>query len=423
MFASSIFSTQGCDPKKKKSKKNSKSFLINQFIKQAYLWVFYKNQRQLKFIFTRRLISPMPPLREKDIINDHHRLGLLTKGSLSVVLAIRLLESVNIHRQYKMHLSGCILSRLHVLPFLSYPTCISTIEAHKESICSVAFDKTQGLLATASHDKAVKLYNYSDPLNPKLVKDLRGHTEWVRSVVFQGPFLASGSHDENVILWDCSDPPKTFPIITLNFTKNIIFSLDFHPTQPFLALGSSENDVKLFNISQNPPTLIDLKGHTGWVKSIDFHQTLPLLASGSEDRLVILWDFSQNPPTLKKLPGHKDFVKSVKFHNKIPLLASGSSDNTIILWDCSDLQNIRQSKKLDITYEINALAFHPKLPLLASASTSTSIILWNCSDPENTYKVTNLSGHIHWVRSLAFDPTGNLLVSGSDDGKLKIWKL
>ena len=45
-----------------KDQKGGKPFLIDLQAKQAYLWLFVKNQRELEFIFTRRSIRPTPTL-------------------------------------------------------------------------------------------------------------------------------------------------------------------------------------------------------------------------------------------------------------------------------------------------------------------------------------------------------------------------
>jgi WD40 repeat protein len=59
------------------------------------------------------------------------------------------------------------------------------------------------LLASGSHDKAVKLWNVR---SGECVKTLLGHGEDVESVSFSpdGSLLASGSGDKTVKLWDVS---------------------------------------------------------------------------------------------------------------------------------------------------------------------------------------------------------------------------
>src|SRR5207249_11796917 len=55
---------------------------------------------------------------------------------------------------------------------------------------------------------------------------------------------------------------------------------------------------------------------------------------------------------------------------------------------------------------------------LASGSDDTTVILWNLATKT---KIATLEGHTGAVRSVAFAPDGKALVSGAEDGKLRLW--
>uniref|UniRef100_A0A0C3TKW7 Anaphase-promoting complex subunit 4 WD40 domain-containing protein n=1 Tax=Guillardia theta (strain CCMP2712) TaxID=905079 RepID=A0A0C3TKW7_GUITC len=62
-------------------------------------------------------------------------------------------------------------------------------------------------------------------------------------------------------------------------------------------------------------------------------------------------------------------------------------------------------------------AFHPLVPLLASGGGDRIVRLWRMDG--ECLRV--LRGHSEWVYSLSFSPSGELLVSASFDGSLRVW--
>ena len=78
---------------------------------------------------------------------------------------------------------------------------LQKLEGHTDEVDAVAFSQDGSLLASASGDKTVRLWN---PATGQEVQKLEGHTEWVRAVAFSqdGWLLASASRDEAVRLWN-----------------------------------------------------------------------------------------------------------------------------------------------------------------------------------------------------------------------------
>jgi WD40 repeat protein len=74
------------------------------------------------------------------------------------------------------------------------------LKGHTGSVYSVAFSHNGQLLASASNDMTVRLWN---PVTGEELEKLEGHTDSVNSVVFSHDGqLASASYDETVRLWN-----------------------------------------------------------------------------------------------------------------------------------------------------------------------------------------------------------------------------
>jgi protein HIRA/HIR1 len=80
-----------------------------------------------------------------------------------------------------------------------------TLRGHNGDVLDLAWGPGDGLLATASVDNSVIIWN-ADNL-PEMIKILKGHTGLVKGVIFDpvGKFLASQSDDRTLRIWRTSD--------------------------------------------------------------------------------------------------------------------------------------------------------------------------------------------------------------------------
>jgi WD40 repeat protein len=257
------------------------------------------------------------------------------------------------------------------------------------------------------------------------VSTLSGHTNWVRSVAFSpnGQFLASGSWDTTIKLWDVAGGRE---VRTLTGHTDWVNSVAFSPNGQLLASGSDDKTIKLWDVASGREVRT-LTGHTDWVNSVAFSPNGQLLASGSDDKTIKLWDVASGRE-VRTLSGHTYWVLSVAFSPDGRLLASGScgkfdSHGTCIqgevkLWDVT---SGRETRTLSgHTDWVNSVAFSPNGQFLASGSDDKTIKLW---DVATGSLVRTLAGHSSIVTSVAFSPNGQFLASGSWDTTIKLWKV
>ena len=286
---------------------------------------------------------------------------------------------------------------------------------HSDYVNSVAFSPDGKLLASASGDNTIRLWDVE--LRKPLGEPLTGHTNYVKSVAFSpdGNILASASYDKTVRLWDVKQKkPLGKP---LRGHSNVIFSVAFSPDGNTLASASYDKTIRLWDVKQKKPLGEPLTGHSESVRSVTFSPDGNTIASGSNDNTVILWDVSRRKPLGKPLTGHSDYVYSVAFSPDGNTLASGSMDNTVRLWDVSRREVL--SELTDHSDSVRSVVFSPDGNILASASKDNTVRLWDVSLRKPLGEP--LIGHFSDVSHVAFSPDGNTLASASEDKTVRLW--
>jgi len=286
----------------------------------------------------------------------------------------------------------------------------NTLGGHANSVNGISFNPDGTMLASASDDNTVKLWNAA---TGKELKTLTGHTNSVNGVSFSpdGRVLASASDDNTVRLWDTATWKE---LKILRGHKNSVNWANFSPDGKVLASASDDNTVRLWDTATWEELKI-LTKHTESVRSISFSPDSKMLASASSDGAIKLWDTSTGKE-LKTLIGHTDAVNGISFSPNGKMLVSASFDNTVILWNTA---NGKELKKLyGHRSSVNGVNFSPNGETLASVSSDNTLRLWNTVTGKEIQAVT---GHTDWVSGVSFSPDGKVLASASGDHTVKLW--
>lgn len=283
-----------------------------------------------------------------------------------------------------------------------------------------------GMLACGIGDARIWLF---DGNTGKYIKTFVGHTDSVNNVAFSidGNMLASASNDGAVKLWD---PQTTQNLRTFkeqsdpgdrNLQVNkVVFAVDGLTLASLSGFaGSNKPGIQLWSVNTGKYEHI-LKEHPYGFSAIAFSPDGTTLASsGSKgDSTIDLWD-TRTQKLKTTYIGHTSRVTALAFSPDGKFLASGGGerDSTVQLWNTKTGENSLLPAERPWG-GVNALAFSPDGTLLAGAG-GYQIEVWDIPFRQN---IATLKGHSRHITSLAFVGDDNTLASASYDQTVVLWK-
>ncbi|MFI5779549.1 hypothetical protein [Nocardia sp. NPDC051570] len=322
-----------------------------------------------------------------------------------------------------------VYSRL--LASQNYPMAAS-LPGHTSSVFMIAHSPTGGVLASASNDSTVRLWDTTDPDHLRLLgAPLPMPPGWVSSVAFSkdGRFLATGGESGSVSLWDVSGTGRP-RLVSEPFDAGCgsIFTIAFHPRVPVMAFACHDATIRLWNVSAHPTLARTISGPRNAVRTLGFSPNGHLLAAGGNDTTVSLWDVTDPTapaPLGTPLAGFTDISHSVAFSPDSRLLAVGSDDHSVRLWDVTTpTAPVALGAPLtDHTGPVWSVAFNPDGSQLAVGSWDGTISIWSLANPAAPVPVTEALADNSGVNSVSFDPVRGTLASGNRDGIVRLWSL
>lgn len=254
------------------------------------------------------------------------------------------------------------------------------------------------------------------------------------------PWILCSLHDGQIQLWDYRVGTL---LETFDEHDGPVRSVDFHSTQPLFVSGGDDYKIRVWNYN-NKRSLFTLMGHLDYIRTVQFHPTNPWIVSCSDDQNVRIWNW-QSRECIAVLTGHNHYVMSAQFHPKDDLVVSASLDQTIRVWDISGLKQKGKTMSAKssgpgamigrlgtdlvgtVKYVleghergVNWAAFHPELPLIVSGSDDRLIKIWRTNEVK-AWEVDTLRGHTNNISCVMFHPREDLILSNSEDHSIRVW--
>ncbi|CDR01378.1 transcriptional regulator, XRE family [Streptomyces iranensis] len=277
---------------------------------------------------------------------------------------------------------------------------------HTKTVTGAAFAPNGHILATASMDHSVKLW---DTRSHRLLATLTGHTDIVNSVAFSpdGRTLATAGNDHSVKLWDTHSHRL---LATLTGHTNTVEGVAFSPDGRTLASTGMDGTVRLWRPRTHEP-LATLNAKP-FGSAVVFSPDGRTLASTGKDS-TRLWNVTSRRP-VATLTGHSGAVTS----------QASFADRHAILRVDYDISVTHWSTARPRTRPAPIRAPKPFVTFVAS-SDSTAVAghdrvirVWSLATGR---RIATLPAGTGMVRHLAITPDGRTLAVGSDDGTIRVW--
>ncbi|XP_002753833.1 striatin-3 isoform X10 [Callithrix jacchus] len=278
-----------------------------------------------------------------------------------------------------------------------------TLRSHFDGVRALAFHPVEPVLVTASEDHTLKLWNLqktvpakkSASLDVEPIYTFRAHIGPVLSLAISsnGDQCFSGGIDATIQWWNMPSP-----------------NVDPYDTyEPNVLAGT-------------------LVGHTDAVWALAYSGIKNQLLSCSADGTVRLWNPQEKLPCICTYNGDKNhgIPTSVDFIGCDPAhMVTSFNTGSAVIYDLETSQSLvilssQVDSGLQSNNHINRVVSHPTLPVTVTAHEDRHIKFF---DNKTGKMIHSMVAHLDAVTSLAVDPNGIYLMSGSHDCSIRLWNL
>ncbi|GHH34695.1 nSTAND1 domain-containing NTPase [Lentzea cavernae] len=290
------------------------------------------------------------------------------------------------------------------------------LKGHSSGIYAVTFSPDGQLVATASDDRTVRLWDVRDRQRPvQLGVPLVGPSDRLLSVEFSpdGRMLAAGTRNAELWMWDVTDREQVSRLAgPVRVGGEALQSVAFHPTSPLLAVADAKRAVHLWRVEGGllgdrlPSIPLPTK-----VNVVAFRPSTGELVAGGNDAILRFWDVSapESPrPAAEPLAVAAGWINAVAFDGDV--VAVASADHKVHAWD---LATRTELVVLPHPEPMTGVALRGKHTLITSGADGVARV-WPFPSP-------SIPGSGRKTTGVTFDGKGRMIADAGVD--VRFWDL
>ncbi|KDQ63948.1 hypothetical protein JAAARDRAFT_27621 [Jaapia argillacea MUCL 33604] len=242
-------------------------------------------------------------------------------------------------------------------------------------------------------------------------------TDRVKGVDFHPtePWLLCGLYNGTVNIYNHETGAlvKTFEV-----SEVPVRCLRFIPRKNWFVAGSDDFQIRVFNYNTHEK-VTSFEAHPDYIRCLCVHPTASILLTGSDDMTIKAWDWEKGWKNIQVYEGHTHYVMNIAINPKDPnTFASSCLDRTVKMWS---LGSPTPNFTMDAHDKgVNYVEFYPGAdkPYLVTCGDDKTVKIW---DYLSKSCVQTMESHTNNVSFAVFHPNLPIIISGSEDGTVKIW--
>lgn len=284
------------------------------------------------------------------------------------------------------------------------------------TVWSVCWSPDSTQLVSAHNDGVVRIWD----VDSDRMQEIHGHTAPPLCVQWSadGKRIVSGGLDRSVRVWDVETADRTG---TIGWGSAHVSGIDWSSDGAYLASCGHDNFVRIWNTTSGELAVVidgnNQNNRRGQLKTVRWSPDNSLVAAAGRFDSVDVWEAATGK-LLQRLQGHVVRSISLDWHPNGDTLATGDSEGSVRIWN---LASGNQIAEFAGPSSVQVVSWSPDGSRLASVSSDEHGPVVFIRSTSNWAIENVLRGHTKQINSISWGSNGLELVTGSNDGTMRLW--
>ncbi|ORX76493.1 WD40 repeat-like protein [Anaeromyces robustus] len=295
---------------------------------------------------------------------------------------------------------------------------INTELIHEGCINDLCYSLKGKSIITVGDDLKIKIKNLKNENESKI---LNHHMKKVTTIDMFERIFVTGSEDGTVMLFEY--PSGTCRKILTRFTLPVR-CVSFSPDGKRVAIASDELKIRIINILDISNSILTIENFENKIKAVQFDPTGKFIISVDALGLIKIWDISNSEPTLvdniPKIMGlvsRKNNEKcNIAWNSNKKHFAIPGNNNDILVFSGKDWSLLYKFES-NLNKPITSIAWSANSWYMAASDNESNILIWRTQDKKLLVKYH----HTFQPIKLAWSPRDNDIAFVDESGNLNIW--